>query len=192
MERVKQVKMNPTDRESLRCHLCGAPLATARNRCASCGAERISPSTLEWAQQATVDLARNLANSPYLRGVGGIAYTLRGQLKGFLDDPESSLSRHLLRYLFLLSVEGGSAGLSHLLRLAGTVWILPGTPLLIPTVVYLRNRYAEQLKQAALGDDAVRLRRLRAAARRGETDPAELEAFVTEAFARWHSSLVSE
>jgi len=157
--------------------------------CPGCGLEIVSAGTVEWARRATQQLAARLKGSPYFRGVGGLAYTLRGQVRGFLDDPAHPLARIILRYLFLLATEGGTAGLRHLLQLALTVWLLPGTPLLVPAVAYLRKRYAGPLRQASLGDDAVELRRLRAQVRRGEASPEQLGTFVDDAFDRWYQVL---
>jgi len=174
---------------SLRCEACGSPVAAAARRCPDCGAATVRPGVFERALRLSEDLSQALGETPYFRSVNGLAYTLRGQLKGFLDDPDHPLSRRILRYLYLLSVESGPAELRHLLHFAGTLWLLPGTPLLVPAVGYLRRRHGEALRRAGRSDEAVRLRRLRAAQRRGEAPEGEADRLAEAGFERWHASL---
>jgi hypothetical protein len=141
------------------------------------------------ALAAAETLLRQLATSPYFRDGGQLAYTLRGHVRGFLEDPAHPLARHLLRFLAAIALEGGPAGMRHLLAWADATCLRPEAPAVSAAVAYTARRHQEQLLALASGPESAQVTSLRA--RSGDTAMGAAEAdrlrdgAVAAALAAW-------
>lgn len=113
------------------------------------------------AQTAAEALLVQLRGSPYFRDGGQLAYTLRGHVRGFLEDPSHPLAGHLLRLLAVVALEGGGAGMRHLLAWVDAACLRPSSPALAAAVAYAARRHDERLTELARGPAAQRLAALR-------------------------------
>ena len=91
------------------CRHCGQALAASSLRCPSCGEETLDAALRERIEKLMSELGRELGASPYLRGSGGLSYTLRGHTWGFLEDadhPVGGAIQQALRQLEQMSEPG--------------------------------------------------------------------------------------
>ena len=179
--------------DSLGCARCASPLAAAILTCPACGHVLVDAVAAQAASAAAEQLLHHLAGSPYFRDAGQLAYTLRGHVRGFLEDPSHPLSRELLRFLAVVALEGGPAGMRHLLAWTDATVLRARARPVSAAVRYVALHHAGHLRALAEGAQAQALRALRleagadvaALAAASAAASAQRDAAVAQALAQW-------
>ena len=172
------------------CHACSQPLAASVERCPHCGHETVPVFLRELGERLARELAEELGESPYLRGSGGLSYTLRGHTWGFLEDSDHPLGRAILWTLFRLAVASEPSALPFVLHHAIYRCLRREDPRLARAVDYLRKRLAAPLAELCASEEARAFRKAEDAVNRSSptTLDDELEADLGEWFESWRLS----
>jgi len=122
------------------CHLCGRALAASTLRCPSCGEETLDATLRKRIEQRMSELGKELGASPYLRGSGGLSYTLRGHTWGYLEDADHPVGGAIQRALRELEQMSDAGSRRFVLYHAIHRTLRPRYPELARAVLYLSRR----------------------------------------------------
>jgi hypothetical protein len=116
--------------------------------------ETIRAASQELSARLMRELGEELGESPYLRGSGGLSYTLQGHTWGFLEDADHPLGRAILWALFRFAVESEPSELPFLFHHAIYRCLRPEHPKLARAVLYLRRKLAHQWEELCASEEA--------------------------------------
>jgi hypothetical protein len=127
------------------CSTCRRPLGGPDRGCPRCDRPPITEETLDRAIALARSFAEEHAHDPWLRSAGLLAYSLRSQRRGFLDDCNQPFTRAALELLWELVTLGAESGISPLAETAIREGMEKSQPVLASSVQQLLNRHRDAL-----------------------------------------------